>query len=112
LLRPHFIDRWKKQQKKDANDLDKIDPFFNDIIAGLSDEEIPIEEEPQKKQPVSNKRLSIKAVFIDFWIDIKLSVLFFVCYRKLSIQTIIDISLMKSMKIQVQILHLHQLQNF
>ncbi|CAF3872676.1 unnamed protein product [Adineta steineri] len=60
LLRPHFIDRWKKQQKKDADELDKIDPFFNDIIAGLSDDETAGEEEQTKKQSTGNKRSSTK----------------------------------------------------
>ena len=65
LLRPHFIDRWKKQQKKNKDEEEIIDPFFNDIIAGLSDDEEAgaVEDEPQKKQTISNKRTSTKIVF-------------------------------------------------
>ena len=72
LLRPHFIDRWKKQQKKEANEAETVDPFFNDIIAGLSDEEGTIEEEPQKKQSASTKRMANKSV-CTFRIDLRLS---------------------------------------
>jgi hypothetical protein len=43
-LRPHFIDRWKKQQKKDANELDHVDPFFNDVT-GVSDDESPADRD-------------------------------------------------------------------
>ncbi|CAF0990223.1 unnamed protein product [Rotaria sp. Silwood1] len=60
LLRPHFIDRWKKQQKNNDNESDKIDPFFDDIFAGLSDDDMAVEDEPQKKQSAPNKRLTTK----------------------------------------------------
>ena len=63
-MRPHFVDRWKKQQKKDQDEADNIDPFFNDIIAGLSDDDIATEDEPQKKQVTLNKRLTTKTVFV------------------------------------------------
>jgi hypothetical protein len=43
--------------------LEKIDPFFNDIIAGLSDDEMAAEEEAQKKQLVPTKRTPPKMVF-------------------------------------------------
>ncbi|CAF2952071.1 unnamed protein product [Rotaria sp. Silwood2] len=60
LLRPHFIDRWKKQQKKNDDESDNIDPFFDDIFAGLSDDDAAAEDEPQKKQSIPNKRLATK----------------------------------------------------
>ena len=59
------MDRWKKQQKKDANELEKIDPFFNDI-AGLSDEDDEnaktLEDEAPKKKLSANKRSPAKTV--------------------------------------------------
>ncbi|UJR34129.1 hypothetical protein I4U23_021536 [Adineta vaga] len=58
LLRPHFIDRWKKQQKKDANELDEIDPFFNDIIAGLSDEDEEQQQQQRKKSSGPKKQIT------------------------------------------------------
>lgn len=65
-MRPHFIDRWKKNQKKEENDeddeLDKIDPFFDDIFAGLSDDDLGIEEEQSRKQSAQDKRSTIKKV--------------------------------------------------
>ena len=65
LLRPHFMDRWKKQQKKDANELEKIDPFFNDIN-GLSDEDedenTVLEDETSKKKLSASKRSPAKTV--------------------------------------------------
>lgn len=57
------MDRWKKQQKKDADELDKIDPFFNDIIAGLSDDETAVDDESNKKQSNTNKRAPAKVIF-------------------------------------------------
>ncbi|CAF5191142.1 unnamed protein product, partial [Rotaria magnacalcarata] len=60
LLRPHFIDRWKKIQRKNDNELDKIDPFFDDIFAGLSDDDMAIEEEQSKNQTPQHKRSATK----------------------------------------------------
>ncbi|CAF3746940.1 unnamed protein product [Rotaria socialis] len=60
LLRPHFIDRWKKNQKKNDNEFDKIDPFFDDIFAGLSDDDMAIEEEQSKDQTPQHKRSAAK----------------------------------------------------
>ncbi|CAF1582131.1 unnamed protein product [Adineta ricciae] len=57
LLRPHFIDRWKKKQKKDADEVDEIDPFFNDIIAGLSDDDE--QQEKKSKKPMPTKKKSV-----------------------------------------------------
>lgn len=58
LLRPHFIDRWKKRQKRGETEADKIDPFFNDIT-GVSDDEVAADEENNKKS-TSKKKLSPK----------------------------------------------------
>jgi hypothetical protein len=56
------MDRWKKKQKKNAQDAEEIDPFFNDIIAGLSEDEATIEEEPRTKPAASNKQTPTKTV--------------------------------------------------
>jgi hypothetical protein len=60
------MDRWKKQQKKLADEADEIDPFFNDI-AGLSDDDDAVVEEEtaaQKKKITPNKRAPTKRVNI------------------------------------------------
>jgi len=62
LLRPHFIDRWKKKQRKEGGDeSEKIDPFFNDVTGQSDEENTTVEEEkPKKITKKTTKNSSLK----------------------------------------------------
>ncbi|CAF0741913.1 unnamed protein product [Didymodactylos carnosus] len=67
LLRPHYADRWKREQKRikqenassSSKDDDDLDPFFHDINEGMSDDdEKPIKKRQPKQRKIAGKKKS------------------------------------------------------